>query len=403
MERQRNPGMPALFAPPIPDFAALHPGYKQSRGPAAHAEAMVSKKVLILVGTNKGAFILEGNAERSAWELRGPFCEVWPIHHVIADAENGTIYAGGGNRWLGTAVWKSTDLGWTWTRSGEGLGYGADEEPVKSVWSLASANGCLYAGVEPAGLFRSDDGGLSWQHVVGLRQHPSQPKWQPGGAGLILHSLVPHPSDAKRLWVGISAAGVFYTADAGETWEARNRGTRADFLPEDQRYPEYGQCVHSLVMAPSAQGSPDRLYQQNHCGMYRTEDGGRSWHSIEAGLPSTFGFPAAVHPRDPSTLYLVPLNGDSVGRYVPEGKVAVWRTRDGGDHWETLRNGLPQENAFLCVLRQAMATDRLSPAGVYFGTSSGALFASRDEGDSWTCIAQHLPVILSVETLVVEG
>jgi photosystem II stability/assembly factor-like uncharacterized protein len=365
----------------------------------ADAEATV-KKILILVGTNKGAFILEGTAERSTWELRGPFCEVWPIHHVVADTDDGTIYAGGGNRWLGVAVWKSIDLGKTWTRSGDGLAYEADEEPVKSVWSVAPAAGILYAGVEPAGLFRSEDDGVSWRHVVGLRDHTSRPQWQPGGGGLILHSLVPHPSDERQVWVGISAAGVFHTADGGETWEARNRGTRADFLPEDQRYPEFGQCVHCLVMAP---GSPDRLYQQNHCGMYRTEDGGRNWQSIEMGLPSTFGFPAAVHPRDPATLYLVPLNGDSVGRYVPDGKVAVWRTRDGGDHWEALRDGLPQQNAFLCVLRQAMATDRLSPAGVYFGTSSGAIFASRDEGERWTCIAQHLPVILSVETLVVEG
>jgi hypothetical protein len=181
-------------------------------------------------------------------------------------------------------------------------------------------------------------------------------------------------------------------------WEARNRGTRADFLPEGQNYPEYGQCVHCLVMAP---GTAERLYQQNHCGMYRSDDGGRRWESIEAGLPSSFGFPAAAHPRDPATLYLVPLNGDSVGRYVPDGKAAVWRTRDGGGSWEALREGLPQRSAFLGVLRQAMATDRLEPAGVYFGTSSGALFASTDEGDSWTCIAQHLPSILSVETLVV--
>jgi photosystem II stability/assembly factor-like uncharacterized protein len=367
------------------------------------AEATVSKKVLVLVGTNKGAFILEGNAERSAWQLRGPFCEVWPIHHVIGGAQNGTIYAGGGNRWLGVGVWKSTDLGRTWTRSSEGLAYGAEEEPIKSVWSLAPASDCLYAGVEPAGLFRSADDGLTWQHVAGLRKHSSQPKWQPGGAGLILHSLVPHPHDTRQLWVGISAAGVFHSADGGETWEARNRGTRADFLPEDQRYPEYGQCVHSLVMAPGAFGAPDRLYQQNHCGMYRSEDGGRNWHSIEAGLPSTFGFPAAVHPRDPATLYLVPLNGDSLGRYVPDGKLAVWRTRDAGNHWAALREGLPQQNAYLCVLRQAMATDKLAPAGVYFGTSSGALFASRDEGESWNCIAQHLPVILSLETLVVEA
>jgi photosystem II stability/assembly factor-like uncharacterized protein len=361
---------------------------------------MVPKKVLILLGTNKGAFIIEGDAQRTSWELRGPFCETWPIHHVIADATDGTIYAGGGNRWLGAAVWKSTDLGATWTRSGEGLAYGPDEEPIKSVWSLAPKNGELYAGVEPAGLFRSGDRGLSWQHVAGLRKHPSQPKWQPGGGGLILHSLVPHPSDPGQLWVAISAAGVFHTADGGETWEARNRGTRADFLPEDQRYPEYGQCVHSLVMAP---GAPDRLYQQNHCGMYRSEDGGRSWHSIEAGLPSTFGFPTAVHPRDPGTLYLVPLNGDMAGRYVPDGKAAVWRTRDGGSTWQALREGLPQQNAFLCVLRQAMATDRLAPAGVYFGTNSGSLFASADEGERWNCIAQHLPVIFSVETMAVEA
>ncbi|HZD24884.1 MAG TPA: sialidase family protein, partial [Alphaproteobacteria bacterium] len=165
-------------------------------------------------------------------------------------------------------------------------------------------------------------------------------------------------------------------------------------------YPEYGQCVHCLVMA---EGMPDRLYQQNHCGMYRSDDGGRQWRSIEAGLPSTFGFPAAAHPRDPGTLYLVPLNGDIAGRYVPEGRAAVWRTRDGGESWQDLREGLPQRNAFFNVLRQAMATDRLEPAGVYFGTGTGALFASADEGESWDCIAQHLPPVLSVETHVVAA
>jgi photosystem II stability/assembly factor-like uncharacterized protein len=192
---------------------------------------------------------------------------------------------------------------------------------------------------------------------------------------------------------------VFHTADGGETWEPRNRGTRADFLPEEQKYPEYGQCVHCLVVGP---GLSAPLYQQNHCGMYRSEDGGRHWQSIEAGLPSTFGFPAATHPRDPATLYLLPLNGDSAGRYVPDAKAAVWRSRDRGDTWEALREGLPQENAYFGVLRQAMATDRLEPAGVYLGTNTGTLFASADEGDSWSCIAQHLPAIYSVETLVVE-
>lgn len=360
----------------------------------------MATRVLLLLGTKKGAFILESDAGRRTWQLRGPCCETWPMNYVIADASTGVIYGAGGNEWFGPAVWKSDDLGATWTHSSQGLAYPAGEQPIKSVWSLAPGRGRLYAGVEPAGLFRSDDGGLTWQHVAGLRDHPSRPGWQPGGGGLILHSLVLHPQDDKQMWVGISAAGVFHTADGGTTWEARNRGTRCDFLPEGQRYPEVGQCVHSIVTAP---GMPERLYQQNHCGMYRSDDSGRTWQSIEAGLPSSFGFPAAAHPRDPQTLYLVPLNGDTAGRFVPEGKAAVWKTADGGKTWSAKRDGLPQHNAFLGVLRQALATDRMEPAGVYFGTSSGTLYASSDEGESWTSIAQHLPAISSVETLVVEN
>jgi hypothetical protein len=360
----------------------------------------MAKKLLILLGTKKGAFILEGDEARAAWRLRGPYCETWPMNHVAADPATGTIYGGGGNEWFGPAVWKSTDLGHSWSHSSEGLAYEAGETPIKTVWSVAAGPGGLYAGVEPAGLFRSRDGGQSWRHVAGLRDHPSRPHWNPGGAGLILHSLAPHPADASRLWVGISAAGVFATADGGETWEPRNRGTRADYNPEDQRYPEFGQCVHCVVLAP---GGAERLYQQNHCGMYRSDDGGRRWDSIEAGLPSSFGFPAVVHPRDPETLFLLPLNGDIKGRYVPEAKAAVWRTRDGGKSWRDLRAGLPQQDAFIGVLRQAMAVDPLSPAGVYFGTSSGALYASPDEGESWTCLAQHLPAISSVETLVADA
>lgn len=360
----------------------------------------MARKVHLLVGTKKGAFILDGDESRRDWGLRGPFCETWSINHVVAGAD-GTIHAGGGDEWFGPAVWKSGDLGRTWTHSSEGLAYAEGSDPIKAVWCLApgNGNGALYAGVEPAGLFRSDDEGETWTHLDGLQKHPSREDWMPGGGGLILHHALIHPHDESRMWVGISTAGVFYTGDGGKTWEPRNKGTRQDYNPEDQRYPEYGQCVHSMVMAP---GMPDRLYQQNHCGMYRSGDGGKSWESIETGLPSTFGFPAAAHPRDPETLYLLPLNGDVLGRYVPDGKAAVWRTKDGGRTWTDLREGLPQKNVFFGVLRQAMAADPLEPHGLYFGTSSGALFASADEGESWACIAEHLPTITSVETLVAE-
>lgn len=354
------------------------------------------ESVVILIGTKKGAFIAEGTTERNAWSIRGPYCDAWPINHVIGDAVSGTIYAAGGNEWFGPAVWMSTDLGKTWSHSSDGLAYADGEAPIQSVWSLRAVNSHLFAGVAPAGLFRSDDGGVTWVHLDGLQKHPSRADWMPGGAGLILHHIVAHPSDENQIWIGISAAGVFHTADGGKTWEPRNKGTRNDFAPEGQRYPEFGQCVHAIVMAP---GVPDRLYQQNHCGMYVTESGGREWESIETGLPSTFGFPAAAHPRDPDTLYLLPLNGDSIGRFMPDGQAAIWRTTDRGKTWQALRTGLPQDGAFFGVLRQALATDSLTPAGVYFGTSSGSLFASADEGDSWFRVAEHLPTITSVEIM----
>ncbi len=360
----------------------------------------MAKRVLVLLGTKKGLFIAESDEARKDWSLRGPYCNTWPINHAVADPATGAIHAAGGNEWFGPAVWTSMDLGETWTHSSEGLAYAEGEEPVASAWSLAPGHGGLYAGVQPAGLFHSEDGGKSWSHVHGLRDHPTRPHWNPGGAGLILHSLVPHPQDGNRMWVGISSAGVFGTDDGGRTWEPRNKGTRADFFPEDQRYPEFGQCVHCVVLAP---GTDRKLYQQNHCGMYRSDDGGRTWASMENGLPSSFGFPAAVHPRDPDSVFLIPLNGDSAGRFMPEAKAAVWRTRDGGKTWQDMRAGLPQENAFFGVLRQAMATDRMEPAGVYFGTGSGEIYASSDEGDSWTQVAAHLPTISSVETHVVEA
>src|SRR5438132_8562003 len=248
----------------------------------------MSTRVLALIGTKKGGFILESDASRRDWAVQGPFCQAWPVNHVTYDPTTRTIYAGGGNEWYGPGVWRSGDLGETWTQSGEGLTYGDDGSKIKRVWNVTAAHGTLYAGVEPAGLFRSDDGGVTWSHLPGLREHPSCPNWMPGNGGLCLHSIVPQPTDREQMWVAMSAVGTFYTSDGGKTWETQNRGVRAEFHPE--RYPEYGQCVHKLVAHPA---QPDRLYQQNHCGVYRSADRGKSWQEITGSLPSDFGFPLA--------------------------------------------------------------------------------------------------------------
>ena len=360
----------------------------------------MARRVRVLVGTKKGVFILESGIGRKRWTRSGPHCDTWPIHHAIGDRADGAIYAGGGNEWFGPAVWKTTDKGQSWTHSSKGLAYPKGETPIKAVWSLASGHGKIYAGVEPAGLFESADGGQSWRHVEGLTNHPSRAQWNPGAGGLILHSIVLNPEDKNEIWVGISSAGVFHTADGGKTWTTRNTGVRADYNPPEQRYPEFGQCVHGLAMAA---GNPKRLYQQNHCGMYRSDDGGLSWDSVEKGLPSSFGFPVAAHPRDPDRFYLFPLNGDVKGRFPPEAKAAVWTSGDCGAHWRAKRAGLPQGDAFFNVLRQALATDVCDPAGVYVGTSSGAVFASADEGETFAAIAENLPAISSVETVLLDA
>lgn len=387
---------------------------------------MASQGITILLGTTKGAFLVSGGADRRGWSVKGPFCDGWPINHVVGDPATGEIWAGGGGDWHGAGVWHSADGGATWDltkltkgRMDEWAANDADfaamigwtdaplpfGEMFSQIWSLGRVEGTLYAGTKPASLLKSDDDGQTWTRVEGLTNHPSSGSWNPGAAGLVLHTIFADPQNPKKLWIGISAAGVFASEDGGETWERRNRLSNAEACehhdhPAAARDGETGHCVHNMMRAP---GDGDVLYQQNHHGVWRSADGGRSWEDITAGLPSTFGFPIRVHPSDPMTIWTLPLNGDSAGRYPPDAAAAVWRSRDGGKTWEAQRNGLPQESCFFTVLRQAMAGDARSPAGIYFGTNSGSVFASADEGDNWDEVARHLPTILSVEVLETAG
>ena len=383
---------------------------------------MAGTAITLLLGTTKGVFLVDGTEDRDGWRVRGPFCNGWSISHVVGDPETGTIWAGGGGDFFGAGVWRSEDGGETWElarlTSGQIDGWAESEpefakamgvtgeplpfgEEFSQVWSLHQAHGVLYAGTKPARLLKSEDGGRSWTYVDALHGHPSADSWNGGAAGLVLHTLVSHPEDAGKMWAGISAAGVFATEDGGATWERRNRLSNAEACghhdhPAAPRDGETGHCVHNMMRAP---GKGDLLYQQNHHGVWRSSDGGRSWDDITEGLPSTFGFPIRVHPRDPQVLWTLPLNGDSEGRFPPEAACAVWRSRDGGESWQAMRAGLPQEACFFTVLRQAMAGDTRDPAGVYFGTNSGSVFGTRDEGESWEEVARHLPTILSVEVL----
>lgn len=354
--------------------------------------------VQLLVGTTKGAFILASD-DRRDWQLSGPLCEGWPIHDLIVEPGSRAILAAGGSPWYGPAVWRSEDRGTSWTHSSEGLTYGEGEgvTPITTVWSLATGpDGTVYAGVEPAGLFRSPDGGRTWSHVEGLTNHPTRPTWGPGAGGLILHTIVPHPTDRDRVWVGISAVGVFETRDGGVSWEPRNKGVRADFVPGPP--PETGQCVHKFAMAA---GEPETLYQQNHCGQYRSTDGGATWVDLSKnGVPSQFGFPLVAHPRDPDTFWVIPLTQPEEGRFMPEASAAVWRTTDRGETFTRGDAGLPQEDAYLSVLREAMARDTLDPVGVTFGTKTGQLWHSSDEGESWRLVTANLPEIWAVEAVV---
>jgi photosystem II stability/assembly factor-like uncharacterized protein len=318
------------------------------------------------------------------------------------DPRSGFFYAALDHAVYGSNLHRSADLGQSWQMVGAPNFPEGEERTVTRLWHIqpghASQPGLLWLGADPGALFRSHDDGQTWTAVAGINHHPTRDQWQPGAGGMMVHTIVQDPTDADRTFVAISAAGVFRTEDGGESWQAKNDGVRADFLPD--KYPLVGQCCHHLVMSPE---DPDVLYQQNHCGVFRSLDGGDSWQDIGTGrLPATFGFPMAIHPRHGRTVYIVPQESDEF-RYTPEGKFRVYRTRDGGESWQGLTSGLPQENAYLNVFREGLAADNLDPAGIYVGTGTGELFYSRDEGDDWHTLSDTLPPVYSVGTATMSG
>ena len=356
-------------------------------------------RTLVLIGTRKGAFLLDSDADRRDWKIRGPFCEGWTVYHAIYDAGSGSIYAAAASEWHGSAIWRSRDLGETWEHSGEGITYGdEDGRKVSKVSTLMTAGDKLLVGVEAPGIFESGDGGETWSLLTTLAGQPGSEVWDdpanqpPGHLGI--SNLVPDRSDPAHFWAVVQGIGAYETADGGSTWAPRNKGLRRDW-PAD--WEEVGYCVHKLVRSPS---DPQRMYQQNHVGMHRSDDAGHSWIEITEGLPSEFGFAAAVHPHDRDTFYVVPLDPGH-GRVMPDGKATVWRTQDAGSSWKPLRNGLPQQDAHLGVLRQGMAIDSYDSPGLYFGTSTGQVFTSADAGDTWNLVADFLPSISSVEVATI--
>jgi len=354
-------------------------------------------RVMLLVGTRKGLFLMDSDPHRRNWEIRGPLCESWPVFHAIGDVESGMLYAAAASEWHGTVIWRSGDLGRTWEQSGKGLSYGEDGPPLTKVSSLTATDGRLFAGADYPGVFQSTDQGETWTLFTTLDDQPARERWlepdasPPGRLGVI--ATMPDPRDPQRLFVNVQGFGLFHSTDGGATWAPRNHGMRADWPLED---PAWGYCVHKVVISPA---DADRMYTQTHVGVYRSRDAGASWTEITEGLPSDFGFPAVAHPHDRDAFYVVPVDPGH-GRTVHDGQLAVWRTLDAGERWERLTNGLPGPHAHLGVLREGLTTDSLDPVGIYFGTSTGQVFASTDEGASWCRLADYLPGIASVEAVV---
>ena len=363
--------------------------------------------VRVLVGTRKGAFVLTADGMRRDWQVEGPLFPGWEMYHVQGSPiDPDLLYASQSGGWFGQQIQRSQDGGRTWEPVANEFAYDGvpgthqwyDGTPhpweFARVWHLAPSphdRDTVYAGVEDAALFRSVDAGASWQEVPGLREHGSGPQWQPGAGGMCLHTIVQHPTDRDRMTVAISAAGAFRTSDGGVTWEAANRGLRSEGIPDETA--EVGHCVHKIAMHPSR---PDTLFMQKHWDVMRSDDAGGSWREVSGDLPTDFGFVVGVHAHEPETVYVVPITSDSQ-HFPPEGRLGVYRSRVGGDEWEPLTAGLPQEHCYVDVLRDCLAVDSLDDCGVYVGTTGGQVYASADAGDTWAPIVRDLPPVLSVE------
>jgi photosystem II stability/assembly factor-like uncharacterized protein len=384
--------------------------------------------VRVLVGTRKGAFILTSDGKRNKWDVSGPHFAGWEIYHMKGSpADPSRIFASQNSGWFGQIIQRSSDGGKTWETPGGGLTpvpggmpkgesnkfvydsspetgkpltthqwYDGTQHPweFKRVWHVEpslSDPDTVYAGVEDAALFRSTDGAKSWHEIAGLRGHGTGPKWQPGAGGLCLHSIILDPKNPQRIYIAISAAGAFRTDDGGKTWKPINKGLYSQYIPDPRA--EVGHCVHHIAMNPSR---PGVLFMQKHWDVMRSDDGGDSWKEVSGNLPTDFGFAIDVHAHEPETIYVVPIKSDSE-HYVYEGKMRVYRSRNGGNEWEPLTKGLPQSNCYVNVLRDAMAVDSLDKCGIYFGTTGGQVYASADAGDNWAPIVEHLPSVCSVE------
>jgi photosystem II stability/assembly factor-like uncharacterized protein len=387
--------------------------------------------IRVLVGTRKGAFILTADGTRRQWSVDGPLFAGWEVYHMKGSpADPDRIYASQSSSWFGQIIQRSSDGGKTWEQPasmddppqkdelgmprGESNKFVYDTSPETGrpltthmwydgtqhpwefarVWHLEPSPTdpeVVYAGVEDAALFRSTDGGRSWHELAGLRGHESGPRWQPGAGGMCLHTILLDRDNPERMFTAISAAGAFRSDDGGKSWRPVNRGLVSNFIPDPTA--EVGHCVHRIAMHPSR---PNVLFMQKHWDVMRSDDGGNSWTEVSGDLPSDFGFPIDVHAHEPDTVYVVPIKSDSE-HYPPEGKLRVYRSRTGGGDWEPLTKGLPQQDCYVNVLRDAMAVDSLDPCGIYFGTTGGQVYASADGGDRWEPIVRDLPAVLSVE------